>query len=63
MVWHSASFTKERRRGKPSVLRLSDAAALEEDSPSAGGGLRRTVVHATDQFLDGLKSLGKAFKI
>jgi len=41
---------------------VKHAAALEEDSPS-GGGLRRTVVHATDQFLDGLKSLGKAFKL
>jgi len=41
---------------------VKHAAALEEDSPS-GGGLRHTVVQATDQFLDGLKSLGKAFKI
>ena len=42
---------------------VKHAAALEEDSPSGSGGLRRTVVQATDQFLDGLKSLGKAFKI
>ena len=42
---------------------VKHAAALEEGSPSAGGGLRRTVVHATDQFLQGLQNLGKAFKI
>ena len=42
---------------------VKHAAALEEDSPSGGGGLRRTVVHATDQFLQGLQNLGKAFKI
>ena len=42
---------------------VKHAAALEEDSPSGSGGLRRTVVQATDQFLDGLKSLGKAFKL
>ena len=42
---------------------VKHAAALEEDSPSAGNGLGRTVVHATDQFLQGLKNLGKALKI
>ena len=42
---------------------VKHAAVLEQDSPSGSGGLRRTVVEATDQFLDGLKSLGKAFKI
>ena len=41
---------------------VKHAAELEEDSPS-NGGLRRSVVQATDQFLNGLKSLGKAFKI
>ena len=42
---------------------VKHAAALEEDSPDSGNGLRRTVVHATDQLIDGLISLGKAFKI
>ena len=42
---------------------VKHAAALEEDSPSSGNGLGRTVVHATDQFLQGLKNLGKALKI
>ena len=47
-----------------SILGLvKHAAALEEDSPDSGNGLRRTVVHATDQLIDGLISLGKAFKI
>ena len=41
---------------------VKHAAVLEEDSPS-GGGLGRTVVHATDQLIDRLKDLGKAFKI
>ena len=42
---------------------IKHAAALEEDSPSSGSGLGRTMVHATDQFLQGLKNLGKALKI
>ena len=42
---------------------IKHAAALEEDSPSSGNGLGRTMVHATDQFLQGLKNLGKALKI
>ena len=47
-----------------SILGLvKHAAALEEDSPDGGNGLRRTMVHATDQLIDGLLSLGKAFKI
>ena len=47
-----------------SILGLvKHAAALEEDSPASGNGLGRTMVHATDQFLQGLKNLGKALKI
>ncbi len=47
-----------------SILGLvKHAAALEEDSPDGGNGLKRTMVHATDQLIDGLLSLGKAFKI
>ena len=42
---------------------VKHAAALEEDSPASGNGLGRTMVHATDQFLQGLKNLGKALKI
>ncbi len=42
---------------------VKHAAALEEDSPSSGNGLSRTMVHATDQFIQGLKTLGKALKI
>jgi cell division protein FtsA len=42
---------------------IKHAAALEEDSPSSGNGLRTTMIHATDQFLQGLKNLGKALKI
>ena len=42
---------------------IKHAAALEEDSPSSGNGLGRTMVHATDQFIQGLKNLGKALKI
>ena len=42
---------------------VKHAAALEEDSPVSGNGLGRTMVHATDQFLQGLKNLGKALKI
>ena len=42
---------------------IKHAAALEEDSPSSGNGLRRTMVHATDQFLKRMKDLGKALKI
>ena len=41
---------------------VKHAAALEEDSPS-GGGLQRTVVQATDQLIDKIKYLGKAFKL
>lgn len=47
-----------------SILGLvKHAAELEADSPDGGNGLRRTMVHATDQLIDGLISLGKAFKI
>ena len=42
---------------------IKHAAALEEDSPSSGTGLGRTMVHATDQILQGLMNLGKALKI
>ena len=42
---------------------VKHAATLEEDSPSSGNGLRRTMVHATDQFLQKMKDLGKALKI
>ena len=42
---------------------VKHAAALEADSPASGSGLRRTMVHATDQFLQGLQQLGKAFKL
>ena len=42
---------------------IKHAAALEEDSPASGNGLGRTMIHATDQFLQGLKTLGKALKI
>ena len=41
---------------------VKHAAELEEDSPS-GGGLRRTMEHATDKLLQELQSLGKAFKL
>lgn len=41
---------------------VKHAAVLEEDSPS-GGGLQRTVVQATDQLIDKIKDLGKAFKL
>ena len=41
---------------------VKHAAVLEEDSPS-GGGLQRTVVQATDQLIDRIKDLGKAFKL
>ncbi|MBR3506085.1 MAG: cell division protein FtsA [Lentisphaeria bacterium] len=42
---------------------IKHAAALEEDSPSSGNGLRNTMIHATDQFLQRMKELGKALKI
>ena len=42
---------------------VKHAAALEEDSPSGDGGLRRTMVHATDQILQKLQEFGKALKI
>lgn len=42
---------------------VKHAAALEEDSRSTGNGLGRTMIHATDQFIQGLKTLGKALKI
>ena len=42
---------------------VKHAAVLEEDSPSGGNGLGRTMIHATDQFLQVMKNLGKALKI
>ena len=42
---------------------IKHAAALEEDSPSSGNGLRTNMIHATEQCLQGLKNLGKALKI
>jgi cell division protein FtsA len=42
---------------------VKHAAALEVDSPSAGNGLRSTVIHVTDQFLQHVKDWGKALKI
>ena len=42
---------------------VKHAAALEDDSPSVGNGLRRTIEKAGGQLMNGLFNLGKALKV